>query len=95
MEFKMEGFDEVMKNLQDLADHPEQMLVGQSCEVELDVVCKNCGEEFAVPVQTKILKVVGTKAFGPGYSTKEPCPSCGELNKYQWDEVVAEIRITS
>jgi hypothetical protein len=88
------GFDEVMKNLNDLAENPQQLLEGQTFETQQEVECEHCGEKFEVTVSVRILKVVGNKGFGPGYSTKEECPSCGELNKYEWDQTVATIEIS-
>jgi len=91
----MKGFDEVMKNLDNIAKHPEPLLVGQTFETKQEVKCEHCGEKFAVTVPVRIQKVVGNKGFGPGYSTKQECPSCGELGKYHWDQTVMTIEITS
>jgi rRNA maturation protein Nop10 len=77
MGIEMKGFDEVMKTF----------------ETQQEVECESCGEKFEVTVPVKILKVVGNKGFGPGYSTKEECPACGELNNYHWDKTVATIEI--
>lgn len=95
MGIEMKGFDEAMKNLNDLAANPQQLLEGQTLEAEQEVECEHCGYKFEVTVPVRIQKVVGNKAFGPGYSTKEECPGCGELNKYQWDQTVVTIEITS
>lgn len=91
----MEGFDELKRNLNNLAENPQQLLKGQTFETQQEVKCDSCGEKFEVTVPVKIQKVVGDKGFGPGYSTKQECPACGELNKYHWDQTVANIRITS
>lgn len=93
MGFEMKGFDEVMRNLNDLAENPQQLLEGQTFETQQEVECESCGEKFEVTVPVKIQKVVGSKGFGPGYSTKEECLACGELNKYEWDKTVVTIEI--
>lgn len=93
-EFKMEGFDEVKKNLDELAENPQQILVGQTFETQQEVECEHCGEKFEVTVPVRIQKVVGNRGFGPGYTTKQACPACGELDEYHWDKTVATIQIT-
>lgn len=93
MGFEIKGFDEVMKNLNDLAENPQQLLEGQTFETQQEVECEYCGDKFEVTVPVRIQKVVGNKGFGPGYSTKQECPACGELNKYHWDKTVATIEI--
>lgn len=94
MGFELKGLDEVMKNLNELAENPQQLLEGQTFETQQEVGCKFCGEKFAVTVPVRILKVVGNRGYGPGYSTKEACPSCGELNEYDWDKTIVEINKT-
>ena len=93
-EFKMEGFDQVKKNLNKLAENPQQLFEGQAFKTQQEVECEHCGEKFDVTVPVTILKVVGNKGFGPGYSIKDECPACGELNKYQWDQTVATLVIS-
>jgi rRNA maturation protein Nop10 len=89
----MTGFEEVRDNLDSLAKHPEQLLEGQTFETQQEVKCDSCGEKFEVTVPVRIENVVGKKGYGPGYSTKEECPTCGEPNKYHWDKTVADIDI--
>jgi site-specific DNA-methyltransferase (adenine-specific) len=75
----------------DLIEHPEQLLEGQTFETQQEVECEHCGEKFPVTVPVRIEKVVGTKGYGPGYTTKQECPKCGKLDEYHWDKTVADI----
>lgn len=93
MDFEMKGFDEVMRNLNDLASNPQQLLEGQTLEAQQEVECESCGEKFPVTVPVRIEKVVGTKGYGPGYTTKQECPACGELDEYHWDKTVVDIEL--
>ena len=97
MDFKseMKGFDEVKSDLDNLAKHPEQFFKGQTFETQQEVECSHCGEKFPITVPVRIQRVVGNKGIGPGFSTKQECPVCGELNQYEWAETVATIEITS
>ena len=95
MGFELKGLNEVMKNLDNLAKHPEQFLEGLTAKIQHEEACKACGEKFQFMVPVRIEKVVGNKGYGPGYSTKQECPACGELNKYHWDKTVVEIEPNS
>lgn len=95
MGFEMKGFDEVKKNLDRLAKNPEQFLEGHTAEIQHEEACKSCGEKFQFTIPVRIEKVVGNKGYGPGYLTKQECPACGELNKYQFGKAVFDIRTKS
>ena len=92
-EFEVEGLDKLKKNLNNLANHPEQLLEGQTFQTQQEMKCEFCDEEFEVTVPVRIQKVIGNKGYGPGFSTKQECPKCGELNECTWAKTVVEIRM--
>lgn len=94
MIFRMEGFDELKRNLDNLVKNPQQLLVGHSAAIQKEVECKTCGEKFIITIPVKIQEVVGKGGYGPGYTTKQECPECGELGTYHWDKTIANIQLT-
>jgi len=92
-EFEVKGLDEVKRNLDNLAKHPEQLFEGQTFQTQQEVECEYCGEKLEVTVPVHIQKVIGKKGHGPGFSTKQECHACGELNEYSWAKTVVDIKI--
>lgn len=92
--FEMKGFDEVKKNLDNQAENPQKLLVGQTVDKPHEVTCEYCEKEYVVTPPVKIERVEGTQGYGPGGSVKAECPACGEENEYKWTDAVVGITVT-
>jgi len=91
--YKLDGADEVIKNLNDLAEHPETLLEGHTFEIAKEVKCEHCGfsQEVALPV--KLEKVEGSTGYGPGGQISVTCIKCGEPFDVTWEDVSFNIEI--
>ena len=92
-EFKMDGADELIRNLDDLAEHPESLLEGQTFEITQEVKCDHCGFSQEVKLPVKLLRVEGAKGHGPGGQISITCVNCGKLFNVTWDDVSFDIDI--
>lgn len=94
MGIEMKGFNEVMRNLNHLANNPQQLLEGQTFEKPHEVTCEFCEKEYVVTLPLKIERVEGTRGYGPGGSIKADCPACGKENEYTWTDSVIDMTLT-